>query len=78
MPIHRHNNETQTQWDRGNFAVMVMSVSSTTPIGFCDGTDSDELEIIETANEEGTEIEIEKKLLKSGRQVWTIRPTAEI
>lgn len=73
MPIEPHSNETQTQWDRGEFAVQVNSATSTKPIGFCQGTESDEAEIMESAESEGVEIEIERKVLKTGREIWTIR-----
>ena len=78
MPIERHSNETQTKWDHGEFAVMIMSSTLTTPIGFCDGTDSDEAEILSIAELEGVEVVIDKKTLKTGREIWTVRPVGEI
>ncbi|AWV90382.1 hypothetical protein [Bradymonas sediminis] len=74
MTIESHSNETQTLWDRGEFQVMIKSGSTGTVIGFCAGTPADELEIEETAMREGTEVTIEKKLLKTGRQIWTVNP----
>jgi hypothetical protein len=76
MSIEPHTNETQTRWDRGQFQVMIQSASTGTTIGFCNGEAADEHEIYETAMREGTEVEIDKKLLKTGRQIWTVRPTA--
>lgn len=78
MTIERHSNETQTRWDRGDFKVMIMAESSDRPIGFCGGTEADEAEVHEIASLEGTEIAIDKKLLKTGREVWTIRSVAQI
>ena len=78
MPIERHSNETQTKWEHGDFEVMIMSATSSRPIGFCAGTEADEAEIIETANLEGAEVVIDKKLLKTGREIWTVRAVSEI
>ena len=78
MTIERHNNETQTRWDHGEFGAMILSPENSTPIGFCAGTPSDEEEIIATATEEGVEVVIDKKRLKTGREIWTVRPTGEI
>ena len=78
MAIERHSNETQTRWDRGDFSVMIKSTTSDRPIGFCDGTDEDEAEIVQTASYEGAEVEIDKKLLKTGREIWTVRAVGEI
>lgn len=74
MGIQPHSNKTHTLWDRGEFQVMVKSARSGTIVGFCDGTRADELEIVETAMREGAEVEIDKKQLKTGRQIWTVCP----
>jgi len=71
--IISHNNTSQTQWDRGEFKVMIQSAQSSKPMGFCDGSEEDEQEILTMAEGEGADVEIEKKALKSGREVWTIR-----
>ncbi len=73
MAIVQHSNESQTRWDRGDFKVMITSPTSSQPMGFCDGTAADENEILEMAMDEGAEVVIDKKLLKSGREVWTVR-----
>ena len=75
MAIHPYDNESQTQWDRGGFPVMIQSAQSSRPIGFCDGTAADEAEIRQTAADEGAEVEIDRKVLKTGREIWTIRST---
>ena len=73
MAIVSHSNESQTRWDRGEFKVMLESPGSSQPMGFCDGSAADENEILEMAEGEGAEVMIDKKPLKSGRAVWTIR-----
>ncbi len=71
--IHEHSNATQTQWDKGEFQVMIKNDESDRPLGFCDGTAEDEEYIYEQAMMEGGEITIDKKALKTGREIWTIR-----
>ena len=78
MPIEPHNNETQTRWDHGEFNAMVMSPNMTAPIGYCDGTDADEADILATAEMEGAEVAIDKKRLKTGREIWTVRTVGEL
>lgn len=78
MAISPHSNETQTQWDRGNFQVMIKSTTSDKPIGFCEGSAQDEESLIEQANQEGVEVRIDKKSLKTGREIWTVCPVAEL
>ncbi|MEE3327506.1 MAG: hypothetical protein VX252_09235 [Myxococcota bacterium] len=71
--IHPHSNETQTQWDRGEFKVQLNQPNNPRPIGFCDGSAADESELRERAEAEGAEdVRIEKKTLKSGRETWTL------
>ena len=72
MAIEPHNNATQTKWERGEFQVMIKSPRVSNPIGFCDGEKADENEIHERAMREGAEVRIEKKDLKTGRQIWTV------
>lgn len=78
MTIHPFTNETQTKWDHEEFQVMIESPSQSRPIGFCDGEPADEKQIHEQAAREGTEVEIEKKVLKTGREIWTVRPVASL
>ncbi|MFP4600136.1 MAG: hypothetical protein ACLFVJ_17900 [Persicimonas sp.] len=78
MTIHSHNNETHTKWEHGDFQVMLKSPKESNPIGFCDGEKADEEEIRRQAMQEGAEIVIDKKLLKTGREIWTVRTVAEI
>jgi len=74
MALHPYSNETHTRWDKGEFQAMVKSPRSSKPVAFCDGTIEDEEAIRAQALKEGTGVEIEKKALKSGREVWTVKP----
>ncbi len=66
--IHRHSNETQTRWDRGEFKVRLDLPNNPRPMGFCDGSDADLAELKEIAEMEGPgALRIEKKFLKTGR-----------
>ncbi len=74
--IHPYNNKSQTRWDHGEFKVQLNVPNNTRPIGFCDGTDEDVAEIRAMAEAEGAyEMDIHKKVLKSGREIWTITST---
>jgi hypothetical protein len=71
--IYPCDNQTQTRWDRGEFKVQLNAANQTRPIGFCDGTEADLAELRARAEQEGAEsAEIQKKLLKSGREIWTL------
>ena len=71
--IHMYNNETQTRWDRGEFKVQLLQVNNPRPIGFCDGTSSDTAELQAIAEQEGAEeFNLHKKVLKTGREIWTL------
>jgi len=71
--IHPYDNATQTRWDRGDFKVQLMLPNSTRPMGFCDGTEADLAELHAIAEAEGAEeVSIQKRLLKSGREIWTL------
>jgi hypothetical protein len=71
--IHPYSNETQTRWDRGEFKVQLSPVGNPRPMGFCDGSEADLAELQEIAESEGADgMEIEKKPLKSGREIWIL------
>ncbi|MFT7578705.1 MAG: hypothetical protein ACI9MR_000363 [Myxococcota bacterium] len=71
--IHRYSNATQTRWDHGDFKVRLMPAGGERPIGFCEGTDEDMVELNAIAEAEGAEhLTIHKKMLKTGREVWTL------
>jgi hypothetical protein len=44
-------------------------------MGFCDGTPEDLAELRAIAEAESTQVEIDVKVLKSGREIWTLRGT---
>jgi hypothetical protein len=71
--IHPYDNATQTRWDRGDFKVQLMLPNNQRPIGYCDGTDADLAELRAIAESEGAEsVSIQKRVLKSGREIWTL------
>ena len=71
--IYKHDNDTQTRWDRGEFKVQLNLPNNPRPVGFCDGTPQDVAELVTLAESEGADnVEIHKKTLKSGREVWTL------
>ena len=71
--IHPHNNQTQTRWDRGELQVQLVQPNNPRPLGFCDGTAADMAELQSIAEAEGAEeFEVHKKVLKTGREIWTL------
>ncbi|MCH2187568.1 hypothetical protein MK280_17070 [Myxococcota bacterium] len=71
--IYPHNNETQTRWDHGDYKVQLDLPNNPKPMGYCDGTDADLAELASIAESEGAdEMRIEKKVLKTGREIWTL------
>lgn len=71
--IYPYDNKTQTRWDRGDFKVQLNVPNNSRPIGFCDGTEADLAELRERSEAEGAdEVRIQKKVLKTGREVWTL------
>lgn len=71
--IYPHSNETQTSWDHGEYQVQLSLPDNPRPMGFCDGSAADVVELRALAEEEGAEsFRIEKKRLKSGREIWTL------
>lgn len=76
--IHPYDNKTQTSWDRGLFQVQLVQQGNPRPMGFCDGTPEDVAALKEMAESEGAEgMQIEKQVLKSGREIWTLLASAE-
>ena len=71
--VYPYSNATQTRWDRGELRVQLNVPDSTRPTGYCDGSDADMSELSTLAETEGAEgMRIEKKVLKSGREIWTL------
>ncbi|MCK5149127.1 hypothetical protein KAR48_20400 [bacterium] len=71
--IHPYDNSTQTRWDRGELKVQLNQLNNPRPIGFCDGTPEDFTELCSIAENEGVDdMIIDKKTLKTGREIWTL------
>jgi hypothetical protein len=71
--IYPYNNATQTRWDRGELKVQLNSPDNTRPTGYCDGSEADLSELESLAEAEGASgVRIEKKVLKTGRELWTL------
>jgi len=71
--IHPYSNETQTRWDRGEFKVQLVQPNNPRPVGFCDGDEGDTAELRAIAESEGAdEFNISKRVLKTGREIWTL------
>ena len=71
--IHPYSNATQSKWDKGEFKVQLLLPETTRPMGFCDGTAADIAELKAIADAENAAMTIEKKVLKTGREIWTLR-----
>lgn len=71
--IHPYNRENIALWDRGTLKVQVRVPNSDRPVAYCDGTDEDLAELIAIAESEGAEsTSIHRKVLKTGREIWTM------
>ena len=71
--IYPYSNATQTRWSHGEFNVQLNLPDNPQPMGYCDGSPEDLAELREIAEVEGADdVTIDKKLLKSGREVWTL------
>jgi hypothetical protein len=71
--IYAYNNATQTGWNRGEFNVQLNQADNPRPVGFCDGSPADLAELRAIAEAEGVDdVQIHKKQLKSGREIWTL------
>ncbi len=71
--IHPYSNATQSKWDKGEFKVQLLLPATTRPMGFCDGTPADVAELEAIADAENSSVKIEVKVLKTGREIWTLR-----
>jgi len=71
--IHPYDNATQTRWNKGEFKVQLQQPESSRPMGYCDGTPADVAELQAIAESENTSMKIDKKVLKTGREIWTLR-----
>ena len=73
LMIYPYDNASQTRWDHGEFKVQLNLPNNDRPVGFCDGSPEDVTELLAIAEAEGAEdVNIHKKYLKSGREIWTL------
>lgn len=71
--IYPYDNATQTRWNHGEFKVQLNLYNNPRPMGFCDGNAEDMAELLAIAESEGAEeVQIHKKQLKTGREIWTL------
>lgn len=78
--IHPYSRKSLALWDHGDLKVKIVVPTSDRPVAYCDGTEEDEAELRAIAEAEGTELPtIHRKVLKTGREIWTIgeAPTPE-
>ncbi len=71
--IHPFSNATQTRWEKGEFKVQLLLPETSRPMGFCDGTPADVAELRAIAEAENSSMKIDVKVLKTGREIWTLR-----
>ena len=73
MAIQPYNTNAENTWNKGGYRAMIRANGSERPFGYCDGNAEDEAALIAMAEGEGLEaVRIDKKSLKTGREVWTI------
>lgn len=71
--IYPYDHEMLRKWNRGELQVQIDIPGRRLPMGYCDGTEEDEAELRNMAESEGVEdLPIQKRLLKTGRQIWTV------
>ena len=71
--IYPYSQDTQTRWDHGDFQVQLVLPNNPRPMGYCDGSEADLAELTQIAESEGAEeVRITKKVLKTGREIWTL------
>lgn len=71
--IYPFSNATQTRWDKGELKVQLLLPETSRPMGYCDGTAADVAELKAIADAENSAFAIEKKVLKTGREIWTLK-----
>ena len=68
-----YSHAAERQWNDFGFKVELRAWNQPRPIGYCDGTESDEAELRGIAESEGLdELRIDRQMLKMGRERWTI------
>lgn len=77
--IHRYSHDHLRRWNNGEHQVRIDVPGRQLPMGYCDGSDDDEQELRHIAEAEGLEgLSIQKRLLKTGRQIWTVGGPPEV
>ena len=73
MAIYPQNNENDTKWGKGGFGAMIRSMHSDKALAYCDGSSADEQTLLMQAEQEGMGgAQIQRKHLKTGREIWTV------
>ena len=71
--IYRCDNAAQPKWDGGEYQVRLTVSTQSKPIAFYDGTEADMAQLRAMAAAKGAEdFGIERKTLKTGREIWTL------
>ena len=75
--IHRYSDTALRKWGRGEFKVQLDVPNQQRPYGYCDGLPEDEAELRSLSDGEGeAALEIRKRILKTGREIWTLKTSA--
>jgi hypothetical protein len=75
--IRPYTDEELRRWNKGEYQVQLDLPGRPRPMGYCDGTAEDEAALVAMSEEEGEyALEIHKRVLRTGRQIWTLRTTA--
>lgn len=76
--IYPYSHALLNRWNRSEVQVQIDVPGRQLPMGYCDGTDDDEAELRAIGEEEGLdELPIHKRVLKTGRQIWTVGAARE-
>ena len=76
--IVRYDLNALQRWNRGELQVEVRVQGHDRPVAYCDGTEDDVRALEHIAEAEGTELPvIHRRVLKTGRQIWTIGDSAD-
>lgn len=72
--IHPYSDTALQKWNRGEYKVQLDIPNRPRPLGYCEGTPEDEAELVAMSEGEGEHtLEIHKRILKTGREIWTLR-----
>jgi hypothetical protein len=73
MAIYRHNPQTETEWGKGSYKVMIKAKGQERPYGYCDGGEEDEEALRQLAEGEGLmDVQITKRSVKGVKEIWTL------